>query len=161
MRLRMLDVPGERIGEILAEIEAHVAATGEPAREAFGPPADYAQQWKPSVEPERRPARRRATGFIGHLAIGLGISFGLVHAAYEVGRGVPVWGVSGWWWMALGLLLVVGSAARVPFDPIVDPRSGQARSNPRRVVVVGVAAVTGLVLAGGMVAVGRLVTLGI
>lgn len=48
IRLRMLDVPGTRIGEILAEVEAHVATTGEPPQEAFGPPAEYARQWAPS-----------------------------------------------------------------------------------------------------------------
>ena len=40
--LRLHDVPPERIGEIVAEVESHVADTGEDPREAFGPARDYA-----------------------------------------------------------------------------------------------------------------------
>lgn len=40
--LRARDVPGARIGEVLAEVRAHAAESGEPAREAFGPPQAYA-----------------------------------------------------------------------------------------------------------------------
>jgi hypothetical protein len=35
-------VPGERIGQILAEVEAHVADTGADPVEAFGEPGEYA-----------------------------------------------------------------------------------------------------------------------
>lgn len=44
LELRMLDVPGTRIGEILAEVESHVAETGEDPAEAFGPVKDYARE---------------------------------------------------------------------------------------------------------------------
>jgi hypothetical protein len=40
--LRLHDVPPERIGEIVAEVESHVADTGEDPREAFGPARDHA-----------------------------------------------------------------------------------------------------------------------
>jgi hypothetical protein len=43
LELRMLDVPGHRIGAVLAEVEAHVVDSGETAQEAFGDPAHYAR----------------------------------------------------------------------------------------------------------------------
>jgi hypothetical protein len=44
MALRMRDVPGARIAEALAEVDSHVAETGEDPVEAFGPPKAYADQ---------------------------------------------------------------------------------------------------------------------
>lgn len=41
--LRVRDVPGDRIGDVLAEVEAHTAETGEDPRDAFGPPKEYAR----------------------------------------------------------------------------------------------------------------------
>ncbi|RRO12804.1 hypothetical protein EIL87_24270 [Saccharopolyspora rhizosphaerae] len=42
--LRMHEVSGERVGEVLAEVESHVAETGEDPVEAFGEPRDYARR---------------------------------------------------------------------------------------------------------------------
>ncbi len=42
LALRVRDVPGDRIGEIVAEVESHVADTGEDPHEAFGPAREYA-----------------------------------------------------------------------------------------------------------------------
>ena len=42
--LRMKDVPGPRIAEVLAEVDSHVRETGEDPREAFGPPKQYAAE---------------------------------------------------------------------------------------------------------------------
>lgn len=42
VELRLLDVPGPVIGDRLAEVETHCAATGETPAEAFGDPAAYA-----------------------------------------------------------------------------------------------------------------------
>lgn len=42
LALRLRDIPGDRIGEIVAEVESHVADTGEEPREAFGTAAEYA-----------------------------------------------------------------------------------------------------------------------
>lgn len=41
--LRCNNVPGDRIGDVLAEVESHLAATGEDPREAFGDPTEYAE----------------------------------------------------------------------------------------------------------------------
>lgn len=40
---RMLGVPGTRIGDALATVDAHLADTGESAADAFGPPKEYAR----------------------------------------------------------------------------------------------------------------------
>lgn len=41
---RLLDVPGDRIGDALVTIESHVAESGESAHEAFGDPTSYARE---------------------------------------------------------------------------------------------------------------------
>jgi hypothetical protein len=41
---RLLGVPGERIGDALATIEAHLVATGQGVVEAFGPAKEYARE---------------------------------------------------------------------------------------------------------------------
>lgn len=38
IQLRLLEVPGDRIGQILAEVETHVADTGSDPVAAFGEP---------------------------------------------------------------------------------------------------------------------------
>ncbi|WP_010315838.1 hypothetical protein [Saccharopolyspora spinosa] len=40
----MHEISGERVGEVLAEVEAHVTETGEDPVEAFGRPREYAAQ---------------------------------------------------------------------------------------------------------------------
>ncbi|MGJ7907666.1 HAAS signaling domain-containing protein [Actinopolyspora sp. H202] len=40
--LRMREVPGDRVGDVLAEVETHVAETGQDPVEAFGTPGEYA-----------------------------------------------------------------------------------------------------------------------
>ncbi|GLW11976.1 hypothetical protein Misp01_71040 [Microtetraspora sp. NBRC 13810] len=40
--LRLRDISGARVGEVLAEVEAHVAETGEDPVAAFGSPKEYA-----------------------------------------------------------------------------------------------------------------------
>jgi hypothetical protein len=42
IQLRLLGVPGDRIGQILAEVETHVADTGLDPVDAFGEPGEYA-----------------------------------------------------------------------------------------------------------------------
>lgn len=43
LEARLRDVPGERIGDALAEIDAHCRDSGEPEHVAFGDPAAYAR----------------------------------------------------------------------------------------------------------------------
>lgn len=55
IQLRLLDVPGDRIGQILAEVETHVADTGLDPVDAFGEPGEYAETYaaQAPVSPER------------------------------------------------------------------------------------------------------------
>ncbi len=52
MALRVQRVPGERIGEVVAEVQAHVADSGEDPTVAFGPAQQYAKQFESG--PRRR-----------------------------------------------------------------------------------------------------------
>ncbi|MEB3368088.1 HAAS signaling domain-containing protein [Saccharopolyspora mangrovi] len=49
--LRMHEISGERAGEVLAEVEAHVIETGENPVEAFGKPREYARQVAAQLDP--------------------------------------------------------------------------------------------------------------
>ena len=42
IQLRLLEVPGDRIGQVLAEVESHVTDTGQDPVNAFGQPGEYA-----------------------------------------------------------------------------------------------------------------------
>ncbi|MGY1856093.1 hypothetical protein [Modestobacter sp. SYSU DS0290] len=68
--LRVRDVPGPRIGEVLTEVRAHLADSGESPVAAFGAPEDYAAALTADRPPT--PARER-------------VHEGLVAAAFAVG----------------------------------------------------------------------------
>jgi hypothetical protein len=57
--LRFHEISGERVGEVLAEVEAHVTETGEDPNEAFGKPRDYAKQVAAQLDPA---TGKRSTG---------------------------------------------------------------------------------------------------
>ena len=52
--LRLRDVPGEVIGDAIAQVESHVADTGEGPREEFGPAREYAATFGERKLPARR-----------------------------------------------------------------------------------------------------------
>ena len=52
LRARLRGVPGARIGEALAEVEAHCAESGETPDQAFGDPVVYAQALADQLAPE-------------------------------------------------------------------------------------------------------------
>ncbi|MFC7341399.1 HAAS signaling domain-containing protein [Saccharopolyspora griseoalba] len=49
--LRLHEISGERVGEVIAEVEAHVAETGEDPVQAFGAPREYARQVAAQLDP--------------------------------------------------------------------------------------------------------------
>ncbi len=122
--LRMKNMPGSQIGEIIAEIEAHVAESGESAQDAFGDPAEYADA---RVGGRRFPGRWGRIGAlpgilvaaVGGFCLATGFSAGLSHE--------NVWGVNGWWVAVIGALLWFGVFCVIPIDAIVDPRRGGTR----------------------------------
>jgi hypothetical protein len=47
LELRLLGVPGDRIGAAVSEVESHCTESGQSAQEAFGDPVEYAQSLQP------------------------------------------------------------------------------------------------------------------
>ncbi|WP_432485359.1 hypothetical protein [Kineococcus esterisolvens] len=89
LALRLRDVPGERIGAVLAEVRAHLADSGEDPVEAFGEPAPYADALTTGAP--ATPLRERVAGFARRFAL-----------------------VTGIWWAVGGAgALLAGQAARV------------------------------------------------
>lgn len=142
LELRLLDVPGDRIGQILAEVEAHVADTDEDPVDAFGDAREYARQFAGPDAPRDVDSDNFFIRFFGSFrakewlmlicgTVGtfLGITFLLsgVFAMLQPDRpaifGLPVWAA-----IAIGLALLASWGVwflRIPKDPIVDPRSGK------------------------------------
>ncbi|QAY64474.1 hypothetical protein ET495_16045 [Xylanimonas allomyrinae] len=60
-------VPSHRIGEVVAEVDSHVAETGEDPREAFGDAHDYARVVEP--HPPRRGPRLALEALLGGLTV--------------------------------------------------------------------------------------------
>ncbi len=130
--LRAGNVPPERIGEIVAEVESHVADTGEDPREAFGPARQYAagfrrprSRWSAAV----RPAPTLLGALCGFL-VANGV-IGLVDD--EPALGMPAWivltaGAVLWtrrWWPCCV------SASRCPIPaPAGRSRRPTVRSRP-------------------------------
>ena len=131
--LRMRHVPPERIGEIVAEVESHVADTGESPVEAFGPAKQYAAGF---AGPRPRGAWTAGVvlGLLGAACgwlIATGV-FGLVHD--ESVAGLPAWVA-----VAVGALLWVPALfSQVRRQaPVPDPRTGgRLTPGPGTVVLV-------------------------
>jgi hypothetical protein len=141
LALRLRDVPGARIGEVLAEVQSHLAETGEDPREAFGEPREYADQvaaalglpahgagiWRPLV----RSLSWR--DLVIALVFGLA-SFVLADGLWSLGAGesalfgLPAWPVAAAAALVLGVGIArIATAARSgrDDDPVVDPRTGE------------------------------------
>ncbi|NEK58904.1 hypothetical protein GCU56_13620 [Geodermatophilus sabuli] len=132
LALRMGNVPPDRIGEIVAEVESHVADTGESPVEAFGPPREYAAGF----------ARPRRAGDVVSLLVltGFGAACGWLLATGVVGtvRGETFLGFPAWTALVLGALLwippLLASVRRNA--SIRDPRTGGFLAPPPAAVVL-------------------------
>lgn len=152
LHLRWRDVPGARIGEILAEVEAHADATGEPLVEAFGSPKAYAKQWE----------RGAPNGFRYWLPLlpaialnGVG-GWTLANGGYAIGAGEPaLFGLPGIVVALVGVGIALVGMAMIKIDRVVDPRSGRPITSSRRAFLVLIAAAYGgfVVLMAGLGAV--------
>jgi len=139
LALRERDVPGPRIAEALAEVESHVAETGEESEVAFGPPRQYAGAIAAALSQDgRRLGERRwvtwgrtaacgAAGFLGADALidgAVGVSTG-----QDGAFGIPASLSLGIGALVLGLLAVCFLAAfRNSTDRVLDPRTGRDRA---------------------------------
>lgn len=124
-RLQMGGLPPDKIGDILAEVETHVIATGEPARMAFGPPAEYAAMWA------NRPGRLRWPATALAALLGACSGFALSVGALGIIDGEPTLGLSPWSLVGLGLVLLAACAA-IAAKYLIDPLTGQRATGIRR-----------------------------
>lgn len=121
LHLRLQEVPPDRIGEIVAEVESHVAETGEDPVEAFGTARDYAA----SLTDEHRKPPWWWTTTTLVLAAAAGWLIG--QGAFAVLLGEPYLGRSGWLWLATGLVVGIPPAFMVArrAREVRDPRTGR------------------------------------
>lgn len=123
LALRMRHVPGDRIGDIVAEVESHVADTGEDPVEAFGPPREYAA----SIAPATRGSRLTAWALtLSGAAVGWLIAVSVVQLVQGEAKGLPG-GVPAWLALLVAVLLwipaVVVQTRRN--SRVRDPRTGE------------------------------------
>src|SRR4051812_46273310 len=124
--LRLHNVPAPRIGEAIAEVESHLAETGEDPVVAFGEPTEYARRLAESLAPATVVSGSGSGGpWIRPLWMNTVVA--LVSFA---GFGLATTGLlrGDWVMSAIGLVLLAGLAIwlvrRGPVDRIVDPRTG-------------------------------------
>lgn len=146
MWLQLRNVPGERIGEITAEVEAHMAESGESAAEAFGPARQYAKQFGVSGVRAYR-ARTVVTTLVA--AVG---GFITADAFFSLLMGQPYAGFPAGWGFAFGLVLLLGIFTIIPINVIVDPRTKKRLKHPRLAVLGTTAVIFGVVLGLTLVA---------
>jgi hypothetical protein len=121
LHLRLQEVPADRIGEIVAEVESHVAETGEAPAEAFGSPREYAR----SLTDEHRKPPRWWTATTLVLAAAAGWLIG--QGAFAVLLDETWLGRSGWLWLATGVVVGIPPAYMVSrrSREVLDPRTGR------------------------------------
>lgn len=159
LALRRREVPSPRIAEALAEVDSHVADTGEDPAEAFGPPDLYAGELAVALGVRRGQAYRTVSGLAGNAACGIG-GWLLADGVHDLGAGSgAVLGLAPWWAVLLGVALlaagglgVVRLSRREGGTRVTDPRSGADLRPPVPgwvpVALVGVPLVTLLVSFG-------------
>lgn len=137
LHLRLRDLPGPRIADVLAEVDAHTADTQEDPYEAFGPPKQYAAAvaassgakggWRAWLSAQQV-AIAVASGAGGYLLAGgvLGLGAGErgalgLPATLSVVLGLALWAL-------VGLQL----HRRRADDRVLDPRTGAAMTSASR-----------------------------
>ena len=135
LALRARHVPGDRIGEIVAEVESHVADTGEDPVDAFGSPKEYAA----SVAPAPRGARLALWALtLSGLAVGWLVATSAFELAAGDAKGLPA-GVPAWAALLTAVLLWIPAVViqMRRNSRVRDPRTGNwLTPSPRWVPVV-------------------------
>lgn len=121
LALRMRELPGDRIGDIVAEVESHVADTGEDPRDAFGPAKEYAATL--TGQPRARWSWRDVLIAIVAGAAGWLVAGGLLGLV----SGDPLGPLPSWGAVALGVVLAVPTVRHVRREAttVRDPRTGE------------------------------------
>lgn len=141
LELRLQGVPGDRIGAVLAEVDAHCVDSGESAQDAFGDPVAYAR----ALDLPESPAQSaRATGrvvlaslvqVVGMLAVVASVR----PAVDGTGVTVPLGAVVGLVVLVLALALLAREVDRVLRFVVAHPVLAAAAGAGGAVVVVGTA----------------------
>lgn len=149
LALRLRDVPGPRIAEVLAEVDSHVAESGENPAEAFGPPREYAHQVVSTMRADVRSDGPIVAVRLLSIALGAGVGgYLLASGLWGLASGRPdVLGMPALMATVVGLALFGGillrqtTLARRREQRVLDPRTGldMAPEVPAwaRVAVVG------------------------
>lgn len=140
--LQLREVDGERIGEIVAEVQVHVAESGEDAEAAFGPARRYAEQFGSAP---RYWGLNRRTVLVGAVS---GVGGALLADGFfaSVLGGDAVLGLPGWVAVVVGLALLTAVFVRLPVNAVVDPRRPGRRGHPRVALLAVVTATFGGIL---------------
>lgn len=103
LEARLRDVPGDRIGDALSEVEAHCRDSGDPAPTAFGDATAYAR-----TIAETYPTARPTTPLrnLGPLGVEIAGMTAVITAVGELARGRDV--TLTWGWLAMLAVLAVG-----------------------------------------------------
>ncbi|GHE11438.1 HAAS signaling domain-containing protein [Klenkia taihuensis] len=151
--LRLKDVPGDRIGEAVAEVESHVADTGEDPVAAFGPAKEYARTLATGQrrDPWWSTAITLASAGTAGWLVAQGALAQLLGEEYR--------GLAGWVWVLVGLVVGIPAAVRVQrrSSRVRDPRTGadMVPSSPWGVVVLVAIPVVLVLAAWGLILVTR------
>jgi len=134
--LRMCNVPPDRIGEIVAEVESHVADTGEDPREAFGPARDYAAGFS------RPRSRGSVAALVALVLLGALCGFLIAEGVFGLVRDESALGLPAWVALTAGVLLWIPPilAQLRRNAPVHDPRSGRPITPGPAAVVLGMSA---------------------
>lgn len=126
LALRARDISGERVGEVLAEVDTHVAATGQDPSVAFGPPRDYAKQIVDQLDTSTgkpHTARHLAGTLATGALIYIGASF-LLDGILTGGGTVAVTPADALSWPIMLIALVAGT--HLLMRAVTTPRHGKA-----------------------------------
>ncbi len=152
VELRLKNVPGPEIGDILTEVAAHIEDSGESPEEAFGDPVQYARGRSATVA---TPSRKRRAMVVSAVVIAC-FAGGAMAAggAWALGAGDPRWGpLPAWLALAAGVVLLVGMLLLGKPDLVTDPRSGTplpgSTRNPRLVLGGAILSVLALIAVAG------------
>lgn len=147
LHLRLKNVPGDRIGDILFEIDSHLAESGETPEDAFGEPKRYAA----SRAPTRSDKDRNETKNLIIVALGSGIGgFLAAFGAWGLGSGDDLFlSIPAWPGLIAGIAILAVGFSKLDSDLVREPRTGNPVFGERwdpRLIIGGTFAIAFLML---------------
>jgi uncharacterized membrane protein YiaA len=127
--LRMADVPGDRIGDILLEVESHIAETREEPGDTFGSPKEYAKS-RAGVLPSKPDEEHEDLGVLMIALFAFVGSFTFVSGALAAGRGEEsVYFLNPWIVTVIGAGILAFGLVNLPVDFVRHPISDKPLVN--------------------------------